>query len=507
MELGSYGPFGDPRAHELPWLYRSVMPDPGQPALVESYYSQPTYQFGEWCFEQTCLDFCPDIVADVRDWWMCEYQARSPFRDKFFHVLMPTVDALPQDEQWMATYLSTDALLTYSDWGAEVLLSQSNGLAPIRGSAPPAADMEVFSPVPDKRQHRTQLGIDPDCFIIGTVMRNQKRKLYPDLIDAYVRFLKNAPESIARKTFLYLHTSFPDVGWDIPRLIQENGVASRCVFTYHCRSCRATFPSFYQDARTYCRRCGRQTATLPNSHEGVSRETLAKILNLFDCYVQYANSEGFGMPQVEAAACGVPVFATDYSAMSDVVRKLEGYPVRLLHLLRESETHCLRAIPDNAHLAEQLIAFFSLPLPVRSAKRYATRRAAARHFSYDRSAQVWMEVFDGVQPTRMWQEPIMLSQAEPFAPQADNASFVRWALTHVARRPDLVSSFLAMRMVRDLNWGSTMPGMGGLYFNESSTLGTQQRFQTFTQEDCYNECLNMLTLKNHWEAKRMEAKN
>ena len=42
-------------------------------------------------------------------------------------------------------------------------------------------------------------------------------------------------------------------------------------------------------------------------------------MNTFDLYVQYANSEGFGLPQVEAAGCGIPVASVDYSAMSSVV--------------------------------------------------------------------------------------------------------------------------------------------------------------------------------------------
>ena len=34
------------------------------------------------------------------------------------------------------------------------------------------------------------MGLDPDCKIIGTVMRNQRRKLYPDLFEAFKKFLR-----------------------------------------------------------------------------------------------------------------------------------------------------------------------------------------------------------------------------------------------------------------------------------------------------------------------------
>ena len=54
---------------------------------------------------------------------------------------------------------------------------------------------------------------------------------------------------------------------------------------------------------------------LTNVGDGVDTKTLASIYNLFDVYIQPANSEGFGLPIVEAAACGVPVMATDYSVL------------------------------------------------------------------------------------------------------------------------------------------------------------------------------------------------
>ena len=62
-----------------------------------------------------CLDFLPDFVCDIRDFWMLDFAERSPFRPYFKWVVMPTVDARPQARQWVATYAGADACLTYSD--------------------------------------------------------------------------------------------------------------------------------------------------------------------------------------------------------------------------------------------------------------------------------------------------------------------------------------------------------------------------------------------------------
>ena len=92
------------------------------------YKSQPSYEFGEYTFNHVLLDFMPDFVVDIRDWWMFEFQQRSPFRDFFHWCIMPTVDATPQNNQWMDTFASADAVFAYSEFGKEVLLEQCQDL-------------------------------------------------------------------------------------------------------------------------------------------------------------------------------------------------------------------------------------------------------------------------------------------------------------------------------------------------------------------------------------------
>ena len=181
-----------------------------------------------------------------------------------------------------------------------------------------------------KASHRASLNVDPDCFIVGTVMRNQKRKLFFELMKAFRMFLDQAPPEIAAKTFLYLHTSYPErQGWDIAEGLMQNNLGGKIMMTYICKHCNKFFPAIFQDAITTCKYCHQKSAVCPTVSMGVSVPDLAQIYNLFDIYIQYAICEGFGMPQVEAAACGIPVAATDYSAMSDVIQFTKGYPCLL----------------------------------------------------------------------------------------------------------------------------------------------------------------------------------
>jgi glycosyltransferase involved in cell wall biosynthesis len=506
-ELGCYGQVGDMAAAYLPWQFFHNMPR--NDSEQGEYNSRPTNQFGEWRFEQTCLQFRPDIVFDIRDWWMLEFQARSPFRPFFHWAIMPTVDSQPQDEQWMATYQDADAVFTYSDWGLEQLYKQGRGTVPTKCSAPPGADLQSFGIIEDKAGLRQKMGIPANALVVGTIMRNQKRKLFPDLIDSFSQFLREAPKEISSRAYLYLHTSYPDIGWDIPRLLKEAGVSHRTFMTYVCRACNGMFPSLYQDVRGVCKNCGNPTATLPNTAFGVPPKALAAIINLFDVYVQYAIAEGFGMPQVEAAACGVPVMAVDYSAMADVVRKLKGIPIPVQRLYREPETHCWRALPDNNLFVQQLAQFFSGPESLRKRKGQEARRAVEKHYTYDRTAKIWEDHFDSVPlrpPEETWKSPPRIHQPQTQVPPFPaNEEFVRWGLTHVAGRPDLVNGFVALRMMRDLQNEASQGGMGGIYINEASNLGVQMNYSVFRREEAMNELLNIAGHKNHWEKLRVQA--
>ena len=57
------------------------------------------------------------------------------------------------------------------------------------------------------------MGINPEWKVIGTVMRNQRRKLFPELFEAFGKYLKKTQD---KNTYLYCHTSYPDNGWDLP---------------------------------------------------------------------------------------------------------------------------------------------------------------------------------------------------------------------------------------------------------------------------------------------------
>ena len=501
-ELSVYGSEVDPRQKAIPWKYYPNHPNPQNEQEVLEFNSCVTNAFGEWRFEEVCLDFKPDIVVDIRDFWMMEFIERSPFRKMFTWAIMPTVDASPQNEQWVATFANADFVFNYSEFGQKTLDQQSGGAINCLDIAPPSAG-EDFQPVPNKRQHKESLKLDPDSFIIGTVMRNQRRKLFPDLFYSFREFLNRTKLTNA---FLYCHTSYPDVGWDIPKLLNEHGIADKVIFTYSCEKCQHVYPSFFEDSITICPKCSFLAAKPSNVHSSVSSKELAKIYNAFDLYVQYANSEGFGIPQVEAASCGVPIMSINYSAMESVVANLEGEPIKVKAMYKELETGCMRAVPDNEDFIEKLIKFAALPEDIKLKKSAQVKQLCSQYYTWDQTAKKWENWFDQVpsrDPEQTWDSPPRILPPPSEAPAyLGNREYVDWLFYNVLGEPDKIGSYMYSRMLRDLDTRLYIEGMGGMYFNEDSWADLRPDWKPFDKEKAYYKIAEIAEKRNYWEKVR-----
>ena len=397
-EFACYGKVNDPKDANIHWRYYANAVDSNDPRSKE-YNSSMENQFGRWRFERVLLDFKPDVVIDVRDYWMNSYQQFSPLRPFFHWVLMPTVDSAPQQEDWIDTFIHADAIFTYSDFGRDTLADQSNNKINYIDTASPGVSLDIFKPLSNRNEIRKALGVE-DRFIIGAVMRNQKRKLIPELFAAFKKLLDQMQEEenpMGEKLYLHLHTSYPDAGWDIPKLLKEYKVGNRVMFTYSCKNCNFFRPILYNHPLTNCPKCGTKSFSMPNVSSGLKQEELNIIYNTFDLYVQYAICEGFGMPQVEAGSAGVPIASVDYSAMNDVVHKLNGYPIKVNQYFKELETQAIRVYPDNDDFIKIVKEYIALPDMLKDQKRHEVRRLTEKHYNWDDIAKKWEHYLDNVE--------------------------------------------------------------------------------------------------------------
>ena len=231
-EFSIYGQANDPKRKTIPWMNYPNMPDPNDKEANKIYRQDGANQFGKWRFERVCIDFKPDIVLLIRDYWMDSFIQHSPVRKYFNCVWMPTVDSPGQNEEWLDAFQDPEIVLTYSDWAIDELKAGSDSIN-VKCAATPSAS-EDYSQVPDKGAHKKAMGLNPDWKIIGTVMRNQRRKLFPDLFKGFGNYLKETGD---KNSYLYCHTSYPDNGWDLPKYMMQEEIMSRTLFTYVCTQC------------------------------------------------------------------------------------------------------------------------------------------------------------------------------------------------------------------------------------------------------------------------------
>ncbi len=131
-------------------------------------------------------------------------------------------------------------------------------------------------------------------------------------------------------------------------------MVGKVLVVYQCQVCSHYFFSPLKDARTNCEKCHNYSCMMPNVRKGLTNAELAKVYNIMDIYIQWANCEGFGASPIEAGACGVPSIMLDYSAMSEVGRNLNAYMIEPLSLMKEVETAAYRGIPDGQALIDLL---------------------------------------------------------------------------------------------------------------------------------------------------------
>lgn len=449
-EMGSYGASNSPEAEKCPWKFYGVLPLNNEEKKI--YDSNPHNAFGQYKIDAVCADFQPDVVFGLTDPWMLQHLQTCKFRPYYKLVITPTVDSAPQRKDWIeGLFRKADLITTYSRFGKKEL--ESYGLK-VQDITSPGLYLDAFKPL-DKDEIREKYQIKKSLLIIGTVMRNQKRKLFPELFEVYAnlrakyrmtkRNKKDRKVQRINHSALLCHTSWPDNGWDIPVLLERYGLARHVIFTYKCDACDNVFHSWFipcdQKGFGQCRICGEKAAHMPNTHSGISEEQLVEIFNLMDIYVQTSICEGWGLPIMEAKACGVPGLYQNYSAMEDHVENGGGRPIKIGRFYTEAETMAIRSLPDNKDFLNKLEKL-CINEQQREYLSVEARKCVEKLHGWDTTTSKFIDIFrniDLLDRADTWDRPIELKELNNTkAPDGlKDEEFVVWCYTNIlGRAPD-----------------------------------------------------------------------
>ena len=475
----------DPKLKNIKWKY--IVNEPTDQEDKAKYFENRFNLEGMWSFDRSLLEIKPDVVLDVRDPYSYQYERFSAFREHFNWLVFAPVDGREQPYQWRESILKSDGVFTISNWGKEVL--ESYGI-PVSGTVYHSAE-EAYKPLPKEEIDSIKKTMGIDGFkIVGTVMRNQPRKLFPSLFEGFRKYLDNTND----KTLLYCHTRFPDGGWDIPSMLTYNNLTSKVLFTYFCSSCNRTHSSIYKDVITQCPFCKKFSSKLGHVFDTISSESMNVIYNLFDLYIQLACREGFGIPQIEAAAANIPIVSTDYAGMSDVGRKLGAHMISPASITHTHGMQMYEATVNPEDVAESIRYGLNNP--------YNSREYFDKNFgSWENNFKSLLNKIDSLDSKKSWDSPPDIIESKHYKEMScSNSEYVKYLYYQVLCKPEWFGDYSSTRMISDLNIGSSFGGTHGIYFIESSNCS---KMIDFNRKMAYDICKNYRDMLNLWEDRRV----
>lgn len=150
---------------------------------------------------------------------------------------------------------------------------------------PHAVDTKVFTPAADRMAVRRELGIPDDRFVIGICAANADayRKGFAEQFAAVAELRKKHPEAL-----LLVHSMpYSTRGLNLVQLAEDMELSGHVIF-----------------ADQYAQIAGMMTDDL-----------MCDWYNALDVLLECSYAEAFGVPMIEAQACGTPVISTYGSAM------------------------------------------------------------------------------------------------------------------------------------------------------------------------------------------------
>ncbi len=168
---------------------------------------------------------------------------------------------------------------------------------------PHGVNTSLFKPIEDRGRVKVDFGMDKDAFVFGFVGNNDSdRKDIPGLLKAFSIFRENNKD--AKDAYLIMWSGVkPAAGraYDLVRLAKRYRIDNKVLFPVE------QSPTLFYD-----------------------ESFMVNVYSAMDWFVTMSSGEGFGLPILEAMACGTPVIAGDHSAHHELVSSGKPQPRGIL---------------------------------------------------------------------------------------------------------------------------------------------------------------------------------
>ena len=252
-------------------------------------YPQGVDPYGNDMYGAHCEHFRADLLVTLIDAWVLkrdrwqlpEYTKWAPWYP---------VDHDPIPVQVVEAVKTSDYPLTYAKFGKTA--SEAAGIE--NTYIAHGLEPEIYKVMDAETVANFRRDVCEDAAWMGVMVSANKgwpsRKGFEETLEAFRRCLPDLPQP-AR---LYIHADYTKVtqGGDLAGLVKAMGLQDYVRF--------------------------------PNRYKlwigGYPPEYMALMYNNADVFLSPSKGEGFGIPIIEAQACGAPVVVTDFTSMSELVR-------------------------------------------------------------------------------------------------------------------------------------------------------------------------------------------
>jgi len=288
-------------------------------------------KWGAQSFPGLCNQLKPDIVWTLADVYMVEHMSflRNQLGYKYIQYL--EIDGTPTPLRYEKTLNAAELSIVSSEFGADAV-EDLTGVKP--AMIYHGVDNNIFHPYAEDKKQKLREAVNPDIldsFIIGWVGKDQTRKNPWNLFET-IYYLK---------TGNYINCNSCD---RVTRGIYNRQKRSIASIPTECKYCKSTDVSpgeSIEDLRLWMHAYNqanigwdfnlhRDMWGLGNTviftskltqDSGLKTSEMSDLYNMFDLFVSLSGGEGFGIPLIEAQACGLPVVYTDYTAQPEISKK------------------------------------------------------------------------------------------------------------------------------------------------------------------------------------------
>lgn len=256
-------------------------------------------KFGNKHIRSLLKFFKPDVLITLGDWFALDPRQWQGFSQPW--LSWTPIDSILFNNKtgvWpevFQMFLDNSQIVTMSNFGSEQVRTFNREP---KAQIYHTIDTNIFKKL-DQKSCRDKMIPNHENFdlIVGMVCANYEnvvdRKAFELQFKALKKFAENNPNL---KILLYMHTEMSEAwgGLDLNKIIKNIKLTDRVTII--------------------------STSPIRIGHWPFSQEELNVLYNCFDILMNASKAEGFGIPIVEAQACGLPVLTHNFASMPELTK-------------------------------------------------------------------------------------------------------------------------------------------------------------------------------------------